>query len=257
MPAELNYDLPFDQYLALPAVSKSYLWNLTKCPAAAQVETPDKPEYAIGRASHCYILEGTEVFDAHFAVAPKVDRRTKDGKAEWERFLELAGDKETISFDDYDAIIGMSESVHSHPMAGHILAAGGWPEVSAVWHDEETGMRCKARADLLTPQGVIIDLKTCRDAGYGFQRDVASFGYHVQAASYLSAFAAKADSFVFIAVEKAPPYRCECYVLDDEYLSAGYEKYRELLALEKQCRMDGYPNYTHPGIQTIAKPAYL
>ena len=254
----IYYGMVDDIYHNLPRVSKSYLWKMNTVPAAAKVPFPESAEMAIGSATHAYILEGADEFLRRFAVAPKCDKRTKEGKALWESFCAAEDGKQIISQDDFTMILGMSNAVHAHPMASKILSSGGIPEVSALWTDNETGLSCKSRADLVTPQQVIVDLKTCRSASsYGFNRAVQDYGYHVQAAFYLEAFRELADCFTFIAVEKTAPFRVEVYDLDESYLLKGREKYRELLDLEMECRTTGYPHYTDAGIQTLYAPAYL
>ncbi|NBO40554.1 MAG: hypothetical protein EBU92_03265, partial [Betaproteobacteria bacterium] len=38
-------------------------------------------------------------------------------------------------------------------------------ENSMFWTDQETGIECRARPDIIRPDGLIVDLKTTQDAG--------------------------------------------------------------------------------------------
>ena len=66
------------------AFSRSQLFKLSKSPAHFKyaLENPEveTPALAFGTAFHAYVLE-KDKFDSEYIVAPKLDRRTKEGKA--------------------------------------------------------------------------------------------------------------------------------------------------------------------------------
>lgn len=257
-------DIPFKDYLAIPAVSNSYLSKMDKCPAAAKVEQEETPSLILGRAVHKVVLEGSKAFLKEFAVAPDLDKRTKAGKEEFAAFQSANEGKQILTKDEGDKVLVIGNAVFKHPFAKKLLAENV-TEQTIIWEDRDTGLLCKGRPDCLPDEDkmVIVDLKTARGAGEKeFTRSVVSYGYAKGAAFYHDGYGAATgiylSDFVLIAVEPEEPYRVEVYVLDDEFVGWGRQEYKRLLALEKRCRDEGkYPHYQNEGITTLFKPTYL
>jgi len=255
-------NLSSKDYHSIPAISNSYLSRLNKCPAAAKVKQEDSAAFAFGRAVHCYVLEGEEVFNTLFCIAPDCDKRTKEGKATLASFQEENADKEVISASDMAKLVEMKEAVFQHPYAAWLLSSGK-AETSVFWQQGVT--QCKCRPDWIPShyEGIIVDLKTTGDADeYAFGRSVQNFSYARQAAFYLDGLTAASgedyQSFVFIALEKEAPYRVEVYELDEEYINYGRAEYQRLIELDKNCKETGsYPNRKTDDLVTIRKPSYL
>ena len=97
---------------------------------------------------------------------------------------------------------------------------------------------------------MIVDVKTTNDASpKAFLNTVIKYGYHRQAAIYIDGYNevtnGKVDAFFFLVVEKTPPYRVECYTLEDMFINYGREEFHRLLRLEKECREnDFWPHWT-------------
>ncbi|MDI6757713.1 MAG: PD-(D/E)XK nuclease-like domain-containing protein [Endomicrobiia bacterium] len=261
----IHDNIPFADYKKINAVSASYLNRLSTCPANALIEHEDTPALAFGRAAHTLILEGEQVMDKQYFVLPDtLNNRTKEGRAEKERCLAKNAGKEPLTFDNYIALLAVQKSVQAHPAAAGLVAR--WKkEQTIIWKEPSTGFLCKCRPDILPEEnrGTIIDLKTTRDASpVGFWRDIKKYKYDMKAAFYLDAlYHVKIgrlgknrvyDSFVFIAIEPEPPYRVECYVLDEAFIERGRNIYLKLLQLEQHCReMGAYPNYISEGVETL------
>jgi hypothetical protein len=265
----IHYDIPASTYHALPFVSNSYLKKLAKCPANAKVPQEETSAMVLGRAAHLLVLEGEAAFSAECAVLPSnIDRRTKDGKAIYAMFCAENAGKNIIGADDLDALLGMRESVRNHPFA-KLLLSEGVSETTVIFDREVAGhaIRCKCRPDRTpAPQmATLLDLKTTEDAGYdAFLRSCLKFGYITQAAFYIDGYNAvrgalpEMDAFAFIAVEKKPPYRCEVYTVDMDFLQWGREEYQRLLYIEAICRVNNtYPNYQNAGADDLLKPPWL
>ena len=107
---------------------------------------------------------------------------------------------------------------------------------------------------------LIVDLKSTEDASAaGFSRSCANYRYHVQAAYYLDIANAVMDrrftAFVFIAVEKSPPYQVAVYHADYEMIMAGRMEYRRLVDLYHECRVfDHWPGLNDGRIEAISLP---
>ena len=96
-------------------------------------------------------------------------------------------------------------------------------EASIFAKDPATGVDIKCRPDgWIDSQGIIFDVKTTRDASPdGFPREIRNYGYDLQAAFYLRCMRAAghdAKAFIFVAVEKEPPYAVGLHVMTDRYL---------------------------------------
>ena len=264
----IHADIPFTDYLAIDAVSNSYLGKLKQCPVKSQMEQDDTKALGFGRAVHSIVLEGFCAFDKDFVVEPTdINKRTKAGKEEYAAFLKENEDKGIITDDEFTHAINMRMAVYDHPMAKKLLAQGV-TEQTIVW--TSNGVRCKSRPDALPGDETrtLVDLKTTRDASYeGFLRSVKTFGYARQAAFYLDAMnlvkSGKVgknrlyDAFVIIAIEKEPPYMVGTYLMDEELIEYGREEYKELLELNKGYKKSGfYPPYKSGELETLYKPQW-
>lgn len=259
------------KYHAHPAVSKSHLDLVARSPLHywARYIDPNRvapeptPAMAIGSALHTHVLE-LDQWDANYVITPEgIDRRTKAGKAEWDVFNTAAGSRTVLSRADADLVMRMGEAVYGHPAAAALLALPGIAESTWMWRDESTGLQCKIRPDWLTTDGtLLVDLKTTEDASLkGFQKSVANFRYHVQAAWYLHGMeqATKKcpEQFVFIAVEKKPPFAVAVYAADAEMIREGWrtaERDLEALAVSKE--MDRWPGYSD-AVEPISLPPWM
>ena len=191
------------------------------------------PAMRFGSLFHKAALEGPE-FLKNYRVMPEFTGKTKDGKdsnrsAEaLEKKKRWLGDlsPEVIlidSMDELDQVAGMINSILAHPIAKKLMV-GGKRELSGYFNLE--GFRCKMRIDILTQNGLMVDLKTAIKAGpRRFPKDAWSRLYPIQAAFYrrgLSILTGRTvETFDYIVVEKEPPYRVEVYSPNEDYFSIG------------------------------------
>jgi exodeoxyribonuclease VIII len=258
-------------YHAHSAVSKSHLDLVAKSPLhfwARYLDpnrVPQEPTapMVIGSAVHTHVLE-LDQWDAQYVVAPAgIDRRTKVGKAEWDVFQTAIGTRTVISREDADLVMRIGRSVLSHPAAAYLLGLPGKAETTHMWVDEISGLQCKCRPDWLLDDGsMIVDLKTTEDASpRGFQKSIAQWRYHCQASWYLDglqhATGKRPEQFVFIAVEKKPPYVCAVYVADQQMIEIGRDTARRDLDKLNLCKAaDYWPGYSD-GIEQINLPPWM
>lgn len=256
--------MPFDQYLALPGVSKHELDLIARSPAhyqEAKLNPPETtPAMAFGTAAHTWILEPDEA-PGQLLVAPKVDRRTKAGKEAWAEFEATAGARTIVSEEDARHLSKMSAAVHNHAAANTLLKARTYTEISVQWQDERTQALCRCRPDLLTSD-FIVDLKTTFDASpAAFAKTVHKYRYHVQAAYYLDGCRAHglvADNatFLFIVVERKPPYGVALYALPQDDLDRGRYQYERDLTRYAHCSKSGHWFGYSDSITYINLPSY-
>lgn len=222
-------------YRKYEAISATDLKNLSTSYGhfLHQKENPD--DYAptislrYGTICHARILE-PERFAEEFVVPPEINKRTKAGKDEWAKWEDENKDKFAITQEELDKVDTMFEHCFKNPKAKDLLT-GGEAETPISWDEVVDGMKMhfKARADYLKSYGdtlLIVDLKTVQDAGEeAFQRSLIKWKWGLQAAHYTSGFQAtfpdKDVHFVFVALEKNPPYGCAIYSVSNEVLEFG------------------------------------
>lgn len=255
--------MPSEQYHAASGVSRSMLEWLTppKTPAHFRAKYIDKlipdeetPALTMGTLTHRCILE-PDTMDGAFHVKPDgMSFATKEGKS-WRDAHE---GKPVIAAGDATAIVGMRDSVWRHAKAAAILKASDFERSAFVADD---GLRLKARFDALPKTGnVIADLKTCEKADLdSVEKSMLQYGYFRQAAFYLrvaNLLGLKRDFFVFVFVEKSPPYAVACYTPADVVLEAGEMMVSRDLQLLRNCYdEDRWPGYSE-GIEPCALPQW-
>ena len=261
------------EYRDHPAVSRSELWGLRESPEKFKYhrEHPDEPTPALifGQLVHKLVLQA-ETFREDFAVAPDADRRTKAGKEAWEAFqADLAAGQTVVSRADFAKAAEMAQAVASHPLAARLLGleGRGKHETPHFWTDPDTGEECKCRTDaetVIDGQLWVVDYKTTADASTeGFQREAHKYGYDFQAAMYsegVEADTGERPRFAFVAQEKAPPYAINIFVADNDFVTRGYDIFRELLGLYHECRVTGnWYGYLGPDdtVNILELPAWL
>ncbi len=256
-------------------VSNSYLGKLNKCPAAAKVPEKETDSLLFGRALHKYVLENDRFADEFFPMPEKLNMRTNAGKEAFARFEAENIGKQIVHAKDMQIIREMRDAIMSNPRVAALLT-GGQREVTIVWKDEETGIWCTARPDLIpdSAAGVVLDLKTTKNAGrHPFQTSIVTYGYARQGAMILHGLKQITGKpydvdgiFACIAVESDPPYRTEVYPLDDQFLKYGFNEFKRLLRIEAHCREQNYyPNFTPANLldlrqasfETMLMPGYL
>lgn len=250
------YDYPSDEYHAVEAMSASGAKKMLRSPQHYRLmrTTPNEPTDAMqfGTAVHCCVLEPAR-FVTLVKAAPEINKRTKDGKAEWAAFQLANAGRILLTPSDYDRVLACAKAIGDHPAASRLLE-GARCEVSLFWEDGEYKVPCKARLDAWNHGGAI-DVKTTTDASAdGFARQAANLLYHVQAWHYFSGCEHALDSspqfFAFVVVESEPPHAVACYTVPRDALMAGRRlmdealgRYRDAL---KVGRWPGYPDTINP-----------
>lgn len=257
----LHPDIPNDEYRAWQAAANSDLTMIEQfSPMHMRYrrENPPEPTPALlfGSAVHCAILE-PEKFKDQYVVAQPCSAFKRDGcRCSNGGIIYSAGkwlcgvhgkdatvnlDRVILSIDQAEAISNIARAVSFHDSANGALKSEGPNELSAVFNHEENGQLCKLRADGYRPEWeMIIDIKTTENASRSqFEKSIAEFGYHRQAAFYidgLRSLGVNVKHFAFICVEKKAPYGVATYRLGDTDIDAGRDEIRRLIRIYKNCR---------------------
>lgn len=252
------------EYRQREGISSSDLKKIAKSPAHFRYwkDNPqeDTPALLFGRAAHKYVLETYDFF-TEFAVAPICDRRTKEGKEIWNKFLEESEGKDVITEEQFKQIEDMRTAAYATPFVSKLLM-NGEKELSFWGVDEDTGLTIKCRPDCLTElngQHILIDFKTCSDAeNIKFCRDSIKFNYDLQLAMYRNILRQNTGhdyTVVIIAQEKTAPYVTNVFQLSENYLKSGEEVYKEMLRIYKECSETGnWWGYMRDGISILGQP---
>lgn len=206
-------DLSDELYHASEGWSKSSLDTINRDPSLimwqknAPVDEDKLSTFEIGKALHTSVLEPHKFAD-EYAVAPVLNMRTNEGKAEFEKFNRDNANKIVLSGTDAKMVDFMARSVLAHPTANKLFSAeDGKAEVSIWWRDPEASIVFKCRPDwmcTLFGQKFIVDLKSVANV-WDFEKSCENFRYHVQDVHYSWIYENVFDImpiFAFCAVSK-------------------------------------------------------
>lgn len=265
------HDMPDVEYHARPELSstgarlllpeykgspKKFLWE--------QTHKRTSRAFDLGHAVHSRILgvgAGIVVYPPEH-LTPSGNVSTKAATVEWEQEQRAAG-RAPVSPEELDRVKAMSDAVLNHPTARLYLEVAVHREVS-VFADVD-GVPCRARFDALsdvTRNGVYaVDLKSAEDATKeGLEFAVKRLGYDVQEAHYEDVYEASEgrpiDVFVFIVVEKRPPFEVTVFELPDMWVQMGRTKAAEARRVFAECTESGvWPGYDQ-AVQILDPPAW-
>jgi len=251
------------EYNKIDGVRSTALVALKKSPKhyrlALETDIEDTPELRIGRAVHCYALEGAIVFGQRFVCYREDKSKGEGSRKRWQAFQEENANRTILDVKEYDRALGAAKALLDHPLASRYLA-GGVKEHTIQWTDRETGIRCKARVDCANRH--LVDVKSARDVQPRlFAADCARLSYHTRMAFYLDGAIAnrmKVDPDPIItAVENKLPHDVVCYRLGPEVTDVGRKEYRALLRLLKTCQeRDHWPGMAPDDVIELELPVW-
>ena len=264
------YDMPDEDYRAAEGFNASGLKQFVRSAAhfkAAQDE-PKEATAALAKGILFHHLLLTPDAPMRVAIKPAdFDGRTAAGKA-WKAKHE---GMPVCDEDDFKACQRMVESIRRHPNAGAAFGTGK-AEVS-VFHEYKHPMtgeviQLKGRMDFVNDGAAIVDAKTCEDARpASFAASAVEFGYFWQATFYLKFLwnpvcdilerpQDKKDAFVFVAVEKTPPYAVKPFCVIPGAYDLYIPKIEEEIAKYAIAKRTGfYPAYPQD-VAILAPPEW-
>lgn len=272
-------DMPFDEYLAVDALSSTGMRLMARSPwhyKNALPVTPTRPMLR-GSLAHCAVLEPDALASRYIIVPEDAPRRptqaqwgAKNPSAPslaamdwWRDFEAKAKQLQVVTFDEYSITQQQLAALKAEPYLRDLFARG-FAECSVFWIDKATGVYCKARPDFVQPVDArsvrLAELKTAADESPdGFSRSVTSLGYHRARAHYIDGFqqatGLKVVEYVFAVVTNAPPVLAVPYWLDDEDARQGEDECAELRERFAYCMSENrWPAYGEgPQIVSLKK----
>lgn len=274
-PAGIYEDVPFDDYCKWDAVNQSRLKLLERSPEHYREADSGEVSKALlfGELCHVAVLEPDELHK-RFAVMPayELDPRnvTKKGKQSKSKVCDFYKESKAVFEADadekgqtvveqsaFDQATDTADAVNRNELAVQFLT--GQREVSIIWNDTSTGIRCKARIDNVCADG-LTDLKTCPDPHpQEFERSIWKYGYYRQAAWYIDGWEALTGDvlpFRIVAVGKETPRQCCAAEMDSLSVTIGRAENQEALAHLLECRqLQSWPGYENPVCWSL--PAFV
>jgi len=262
----IYHGVSFQEYCQWNAVNNSSLGPALKSGQhyvhAQANPRADTPAFAFGRLAHEGRLEPAAVLDRFVvmpdltagitvngkpAAKPKATAEYKQRVQDWH--TENEG-KHIIEHDEWERTKGVLNALWNNQRAREWFTSPGQAEVSIVWIDATTGLRCKARIDKVVHNQLLADMKTSRDADR-FETSIVDYGYDRQAAFYLDGWHAVTGhraQFAFAAVESEAPHGVRAAPAGPAVIVAGRRKYQEALRVVAAVRaQDGHPDgYAQP-----------
>ncbi|MGV0109805.1 PD-(D/E)XK nuclease-like domain-containing protein [Arthrobacter sp. CP30] len=247
----------YHSHASLSATGLKILATQTPAHYRHRMDNPEhKGIFDVGTATHSLVLE-----DDHSKIRALdfADWRTKAAREE--RDAAYADGMVPLLKKDYLVVKAMRDSVAAHPVA-RLALTGGKAEQSLFWqHDTGAALRCRPdKLDLESPIGPIVaDLKTAASADpRKFGKTAFDLGYHQQDPHYrdgIHAVTGARPDFLFILVEKAPPYLVSVVELDAEAIDLGRAANLRAIHTYNHCRAtETWPGY--PEADPISLPAW-
>lgn len=266
---------PIANYHATDAISHSKLEVFRRRPALYKKrfidKTVDREETAalvVGNALHCAVLEPGQ-YAHRYAIRPDgIDRRTKDGKAQWEAFCAAHTGKTILDSDDAKVIENMAGAIAGNPTAAALLTGG---EAEVTWRARANTlphpMQCRtdyfndAGCELSEGRPYVADVKSVEtldgEEFRNFSRAFVNFGYHRQCGFYLPLLqdcGVTCWDWFFVVVEKQEPFGCVVYRPTERAITEGIdETLTDLGNLAKAYASNTWPNMPD-GVQDIDLP---
>jgi hypothetical protein len=239
--------------------------------ASVRVEDDATAATELGIGVHCAILEPA-LFEQRYVRGLNRPRRGGVNVAAHAAFdlEQLTAGREVLSDREYEKCLRIRDALARQEWRGALLDGPGLVELSLLWTDDDSAVRCKARIDRVTlsyqrsgwpsPAPVVVDVKTAEDATpEGFRRAISRYSYHVQARLQLEGLAAhdpktwldpgtlevRPEQYVWLVLEKAEPWEAALYSPSTEMLEEGGLRLRHALAVWADCERTGrWPGFS-------------
>lgn len=180
-------------------------------------------------------------FEARFKPMPKLDLRTKDGKATKELLsASLEDGQKLVPEDMITKARLMVAAIHAEPKAMRIVNSCTHTQGRLEWRDKKTGLKMKGFRDgksVIAGRTIQWELKVSRDASNdAFSRQALDLGYPLQAACYTKGYLAMTGDFadfMYVVVENEAPFAVNVFHVDNNFIDYGNWMYRKALDLIK------------------------
>ena len=229
-------------------LSSHQLLDFMKCPwlyhkkHTGEIQDQDSSAYLVGRAAHCRILEGRDVYESEFALGgpinPSTTRPFGSNTKAFREWADIQG-KPVLSHDHIELIEKMASGISMNDEAVDLLLYG---RAEGVVRTDYCGLPCQIRVDWLHPHRGIVDLKTCDDLTW-FEADARRYGYVNQLSFYQAVLASVIGEYVpvhIVAIEKREPFRCGVWCISDHSLANARSENEAAIRRLIACQGNGH-----------------
>ena len=216
-----------------------------------------------GTLMHRWLEEGDAFLES--LVAPPPETLTGTGLVgkeaqNWAKNEAPAG-ATVVSPKERAQILAEVAAIKSHPAAMDLLSRVTEREISIRWETPD-GHRLKCRFDALTSDGLVVDLKTTRDADIlnEWWRSCLTFKYHMQCAWYMrgmEAYGIEPAPLRFLVISTSLPHDCQVVTLPEAVIAEGRRLMDAALAdLRLREDLDWWLPDTHGEVVELQFPAH-
>ncbi|SDF82625.1 PD-(D/E)XK nuclease-like domain-containing protein [Thalassobaculum litoreum] len=198
-----------------------------------------------GRLAHRIIIERKAV--EHEVRKPrKIELPYHEPRSPNTKKLHMTTGSDLVLDGPLRQVARMKEAMEAHPFAMAPFNHGGTPEVTLVWDNPATGLRCRCRLDWQPPAGYqfFADYKTTVSLrAEDLDRAIERYRYHVRAAHYIEGIKACGlhddPRYLIVFQEKDPPFEVEIVEIDPEDLGWGRIELNWARAVFAMCEQTG------------------
>lgn len=238
-------DLSMKAYGEIAALRSSDLKTFAISPAhykhSKSKPQEDNTNLAMGSAVHTLILE-PDKFEGEFAVY-------RAHKTRCQAYYAVASSNPSKIFllqSEYETVMRIAESVRNKK---HVMDIINPCDKELSITGKVGDVFCKARFDGFDSSiNRAIDLKTTGKSATQFRRAIWDFGYHLSNAFYEMVAETNAmfvKDFVYIVIEKEPPYEVLLTTIDREWIDLARKEVERCLTQFSEClKTNVWPGYS-------------
>ena len=206
-------------------------------------ETTDAMRF--GSLVHCLSLTRSE-FPSLYAIAPQCDRRTKAGKAIYQEWLEMKGDREPVKEESYERADSIADNLGELPWKKRLVD----PKYEQALFWRHGNLKFRAKPDVYDASTRhLYELKTTMAANpSAFISEIFRRHYDVSLVHYREGikhvFGHYPEKHSFLVAEKSAPYVCYEIEVPDEVIEIGHEKWLDAVETLSECyASETWPSY--------------
>ena len=209
---------------------------------------PDTPIYDVFVEDALRKGAGNAAVDAAIAASKKAKGRSSILRTFEDPSILALCNKTPLDSVLWDDAVRIANTARQHPYINYLIA-DGWPELTVISRDPETGLLLKCKFDWLRFDAISVDVKTSRSAApEKFARQSKDLRYDIQQEFYKYVAHLQGipvENFVFAVVEYLNADIAEPYELSDKDCAIGKSDCQRLLSEFKACdSADNWYGYT-------------
>ena len=257
--------MSLQDYHAHPAMSAHNLMDVQTSPQLASYNKSHPKEMTAPMLRGHIIHDAVEDwpgFHEKYAVAPDVDRRTKEGKEKWKIFEEASGNRTVITKAQEAMAQSCSYKAWEHPEAKLFLENAKF-EKSGFGQVLQTRVKARPDLDCSKFSGDLVDIKS-RQLGQAHQdawlKDFFHWKTYIQAGLQVELWRQlgyTVNGYYYILIEHEPPYQVNVIGLDKEWIEIGITEVYRAVQLWQRWESNVMPTGYGTGHDLMTVPQWM